>query len=243
MRAEPASDYSALPDVELDALVHVRDSRAVAELTRRYNQQLLRTAWSILKSYHDAEEAVQDAYTKAFTTEARFNGVSSYSTWITRIVINEALERRRNAARRARLLAKEGISDLCDPNIQRENAPISYQTPDEVLEHRHLARQLENAVAKLNDTLRPVFVLREVNGLSITETAEVLGLSHAAVKSRHLRARQRLQDILTPEFRPVLDETLNFGGDQCARLTQAILARMFSSTPNAYRNNQETENE
>lgn len=241
MRAEPSSDYSALPDVELDALVHVRDSRAVAELTRRYNQQLLRTAWSILKSYHDAEEAVQDAYTKAFTSAARFNGAASYATWLIRIVINESMERHRNAARRRRLLARDGIGDLGDARIQRENAPISHQTPEEALARGSIARQLESAIAQLNDTLRPVFVLREINGHTVAETAEVLGLSQAAVKSRHLRARQRLQEILAPEFKPVLDETLTFAGDQCACLTQAILARMFSSTPNAYRNNQETE--
>ena len=86
-------------------------------------------------------------------------------------------------------------------------------------------------IAQLNDTLRLVFVIREINGQTVAETAEMLGLSESAVKSRHLRARKRLQELLAPEFRSVIDETLAFAGERCTRLTQAVLTRMFSSTP------------
>ncbi len=231
MGTTPLPDYSALPDITLDVLVHARDRRAVAELTRRYNQRLFRTAWSILRSTQDAEEAVQDAYIRAFTSSARFDGTSSYATWLTRIVINQSLERQRNAARRARLLAQNDISDLSDARVMRENAPISHQTPEQALVRRNIARQLEAVIAQLNDTLRLVFVIREINGQTVAETAEMLGLSESAVKSRHLRARKRLQELLTPEFRSVIDETLAFAGERCTRLTQAVLTRMFSSTP------------
>lgn len=226
--ATSATDYQALADIDLDTLARARDERAVFELTRRYNQRLLRTAWSILKSHQDAEEAVQDAYIKAFTSAASFSGASSYATWLTRIVINESVERRRNAARRSRLLAKDGIGDLGDASVLRENAPISQQTPEQALARSHLATQLLSAIAKLNDTLRPVFVMREMNGESIADTAELLGLSQAAVKSRHLRARQQLQEILAPEFQLFIDEDQTFGGDRCLHLSQSLLSRMFA---------------
>ncbi len=102
--AQFALDYEHLSDVELAKLVVQRDPHAVRLITRRNNQRLYRAAWSVLRDRPEAEDAVQDAYLKAFAAMATFAGASSLSTWLTRIVINGALERRRTADKRQRIL-------------------------------------------------------------------------------------------------------------------------------------------
>ena len=104
---ELALDYAHLSDVELATLVAQRDPHAVRIITGRNNQRLFRAAWSILRDRSEAEDAVQDAYLKGFAAMAKFAGTSSISTWLTRIVINEALEKKRTAERRRQLLAEQ----------------------------------------------------------------------------------------------------------------------------------------
>src|ERR1700674_2019560 len=103
------SDYTTLSDIKLAGRIAARDVAAVRLVTARNNQRLYRTAWSILKDRSEAEEAVQDGYMKAFSAIETFAGGSPLSTWLTRIVVNEALDRRRRAQRRSRLLNQESI--------------------------------------------------------------------------------------------------------------------------------------
>jgi len=98
-----ALDYETLTDIELARRLAQRDTLAVRTVTRRNNQRLYRTAWSVLKNRADAEEAVQEGYLRAFGAIGTFTGASSLSTWLTRIVLNEALGRRRAAQRKRRL--------------------------------------------------------------------------------------------------------------------------------------------
>ena len=112
--AEIALDYEQASDAELCRLVLRHDPHAVRVITRRNNQRLYRAAWSVLKNRAEAEEAVQDGYLKAFARIGSFAGASSLSTWLTGIVVNEALERRRTAARRERLLREQSVVTLGD---------------------------------------------------------------------------------------------------------------------------------
>ena len=112
--ASVALDYEQLSDIELAALVVRRDATAVRLITRRNNQRLYRAAWSVLKNRAEAEEAVQDGYLKAFAAIDSFAGNSSLSTWLTRIVINEALGRQRVAQRRLRLLHQQSVAVIDD---------------------------------------------------------------------------------------------------------------------------------
>ena len=121
----------ATADAELHRVASQGGEAAARELMGRYNQRLYRTAWSILKNPGDAEEAVQDAWLKAFTTGAGFDGRSAYSSWLTRIVINQALERRRVAARRAELFEQEGVAAMDDYRSRRAAAPVSHGSPEE----------------------------------------------------------------------------------------------------------------
>lgn len=221
-----APELEALGDTELAALLARGDAAAVRLVTRRNNQRLFRAAWSILKDRSEAEEAVQDAYLKGFAAIGGFTGASALSTWLTRIVVNEALGRRRAAVRRARRLDASSVTVLQDYREKLMAGPSSPPSPEAALIRAQVARLLEAAVARLPDGFRSVFVLREVEGMSVAETAEALGLEAATVKTRLLRARRRLQQELDPELAAALAETASFAGADCERLTERVLARL-----------------
>ena len=226
--AEIALDYERASDVELCRLVVQRDPHAVRLITSRNNQRLYRAAWSILKDRAEAEEAVQDGYLKAFAAMDGFEGRSALTTWLTRIVINEALARRRTAERRARLYREQQIADI---EIYRERfmaSTVATESPEADVMRRQVARVLERAIGKLPENFRTVFVLREVEGLSVDETAEVLQIPGETVKTRLLRARRRLQQELDPELREALHDTFPFAGCECNALTERVIAKFLA---------------
>jgi RNA polymerase sigma-70 factor (ECF subfamily) len=194
--ASVALDYEQLSDTELAALVVRRDASAVRLITGRNNQRLFRAAWSILKNRAEAEEAVQDGYLKAFAAIDSFAGKSSLSTWLTRIVINEALGRQRVAQRRLRLLHEQSVAVIEDYREALMANSDMARSPEADVMRRQVAKLLERAIARLPETFRPVFVLRDVEELSVEETAEALQISKETVKTRLLRARRRLQEEL-----------------------------------------------
>ena len=220
MTTQPRLDYEAMSDLQLAAACMGGDRDAVRQITVANNQRLFRAAWSVLRDRHDAEEAVQAGYLKAFAAMDSFAGRSSLSTWLTRIVLNEALMRRRAALRRRAHLEAEGVMIL---DKYREAGP---EAPDAILARDQLRRLLERAVADLPDAFRTVFVLRQVEGLSVDDTAEALGVAAATVKTRLLRARRKLQAALAPDVRTALDGSFPFAGADCAALTERVLAAL-----------------
>jgi RNA polymerase sigma-70 factor (ECF subfamily) len=221
--AETALDYEHASDIELCRLVVRRDVQALRLVTRRNNQRLYRAAWSILKNRAEAEEAVQDGYLKAFAAMESFSGRSSLSTWLTRIVVNDALGRRRTAVRRARLLEAHEVTDLAG---YREGVMNGAERPSDASPR---TPEAELARAELPETFRTVFVLREVEGLSVEETAEALQLPKETVKTRTLRARRRLQDALDPDLRDALHGVFPFAGADCDALTDRVMTAFLAS--------------
>jgi RNA polymerase sigma-70 factor, ECF subfamily len=215
-------DYGALTDVDLARRCGLRDRGAIKHVISSNNQRLFRTAWSILKSRPDAEEAVQAAYLSAFSKIASFEGRSALSTWLTRIVLNEALGRRRAEERRRRHLEQEGVA-LLDNYREALMRGSNAEAPDVSLAREQIRKLLEQAVADLPDHFRTVFVLREIEGLTSEETAEVLELPVATVKTRLFRSRGRLQEALAPEVAAVLDGAFLFAGSDCAAMTARVL--------------------
>jgi RNA polymerase sigma-70 factor (ECF subfamily) len=224
MLKQSKSDYATLSDSELASRIAARDVAAVRLVTGRNNQRLFRTAWSILKDRSEAEEAVQDGYLKAFDAIGTFAGRSSLSTWLTRIVANEALSRRRRAQRRSRLLNRESVVVL-EEYREKLMAGSVTQSPEKALMRRQIAKLLETAIARLPDTFRPVFVLREIEGLSVEDTAEALQIPEETVKTRLFRARRRLQKELDPELCGALSETFPFAGVDCEAMTERVLTK------------------
>lgn len=218
------NDYETLTDLELASRVGARDAAAVRLVTGRNNQRLYRTAWSILKDRGEAEEAVQDGYMKAFSAIETFAGRSSLSTWLTRIVVNEALARRRAAQRRSRLLNQQSVLVMEEYREKLMGGSVSH-SPERDLMRSQISRLLELAIASLPDTFRPVFVLREIEGLSVEETSDALKIPAATVKTRLFRARALLHKELAPELRDALSETFPFAGADCAALTERVLTK------------------
>jgi RNA polymerase sigma-70 factor (ECF subfamily) len=221
-RANAALDYRALNDAQLAQRCAARDRGAVQHVIAANNQRLFRAAWSILKSRPDAEEAVQAAYLSAFANIGSFEGRSALSTWLTRIVVNEALGRRRAEERRRRHLQQEGVAlldDYRDALMRGSDA----DAPDVAIAREQIRKLLERAVADLPDPFRTVFVLREIEGLSSEETAEVLEVPVATVKTRLFRSRKRLQEALAPEVANVLSGTFPFAGSDCAAMADRVL--------------------
>lgn len=225
--ADLALDYEQLSDIELAAFVVRRDASAVRVVTGRNNQRLYRAAWSILKNRQEAEDAVQDGYLKAFAAMGSFAGRSSLSTWLTRIVINEALGRQRAAQRRLRLLQQQSVAIIDDYRETLMAGSGMARSPEADVMRRQVSKLLERAIAELPETFRPVFVLRDIEGLSVEETAEVLQIPKETVKTRLFRARQRLQQELDPELREALRDTFPFAGADCDALTARVLARLI----------------
>lgn len=211
-----------LTDTELARRCAERDPEAFRHVIATNNQRLFRTAWSILKHRSEAEEAVQAAYMLGFAKIGSFEGRSSLSTWLTRIVINEALGRKRAEERRRRSFEEEGIAVL---DAYRENLMRGSETesPEAAMAREQIRRLLEKAVGELPEAFRTVFVLREVEGLSSEETAEILDVPVATVKTRLHRGRRRLHDMLAPEMSDLLSGAFPFAGADCEAMAARVL--------------------
>jgi len=220
-----AVDFAALSDGELARRCAARDAAAIRFVVTANNQRLFRAAWSILRNRAEAEEAVQAAYLSAFAGIAAFEGRSALSTWLTRIVVNEALGRRRAEERRRRYLDQEGVAVLDDYRdaLMRGSAA---EGPDIALAREQIRKLLEQAVGDLPETFRSVFVLREIEGLSVEETAEILDIPPATVKTRLFRSRHRLKQMLAPELKTMLSGTFPFAGSDCAAMADKVLAKL-----------------
>ncbi|MEO6215188.1 MAG: sigma factor, partial [Sphingomonas sp.] len=142
-------DISGLSDLDLAQRIGARDPAAVRLMTERNNQRLFRTAWSILGNRTEAEDAVQSGYSRAFAAIGTFAGRSSLSTWLTRIVINEALGRERSARRRRALLDAESVTDLDDYREKLMNGSIDRNGPDAALALKQMRGMLEAAIEGL----------------------------------------------------------------------------------------------
>lgn len=223
MRVQPQADYRALSDVDLAGRIARRDEAAVRLVAERNNQRLFRAAWSILRDRDQAEDAVQSAYLKAFTAIGSFAGRSSLSTWLTRIVINEALGRKRAEKRRRARVDQDSVLFLADYKEKLMRGSASCRSPEISFARAEIRQMLESAIARLPDPFRLVFVLREIEDMNVAEVAEALGIAAATVKTRHFRARRRLQEELAPELKNSLAGTFPFAGVDCERVTSRII--------------------
>lgn len=223
MTAAPRADYELLDDMVLAGLVAMRDPAAVRLVTTRNNQRLFRAAFAILGNRAEAEDAVQGAYLRAFAGIGRFEGRSSLSTWLTRIAINEALGRMRAAKRRRAHLDDASVTILDDYRDKLMQGSMGGASPDKEHARAELRGLMEEAIAGLPEPFRLVFVLREIEGMDVEAVSETLGILPATVKTRHLRARRRLQQALAPEVKDALSGSFPFAGADCEALTERVV--------------------
>ena len=220
----------ALNDTELVALADQRDPAAIRLIMSRHNQRLFRAAWSVLRNNADAEDAIQDAYLKIFANLSSFKGAATLSTWMTRIAVNTALDKRRASERWRTDLISQDIAMLDE--YREKFTGASNRTPEELLIRSQLSRILKAAIAALSDEYRSVYVLRDVEGMSIRETSSVLELSEDTVKTRLSRARAKLREELMTDIEPLFRETLPFAGSDCERLTDRVLDALRITSSN-----------
>ncbi len=224
MPAFAPTETLAGSDVELARRVARGDTRAFEQIMRRYNRTLFRTARAILRDDGLAEDAVQEAYLRAYGAIGGFRGESKLSTWLIRIVANEALERRRKDVRRAEVMPISG-GDAVD--LER---PMAEDGPQQMAERGEMRRLLEAKIDRLPDSYRAVFVLRALEELSVEETAAALGIPEATVRSRFFRARGLLREAISSEIDVAFDEAFGFAGARCDRMVAGVLARIAALT-------------
>jgi RNA polymerase sigma-70 factor (ECF subfamily) len=211
------TEASHMSDEELVARVCAGEVRLFELLMRRHNQRVYRAARAILRSDHEAEDVMQDAYVRAYEHLRDFEGRARFSTWLTRIAVHEALAR----ARRARRFdAWDSQSE--EPSMSSHVPP----SPEQTASDRELRSVLERAIDALPDDFRAVFVLRAVEEMSGAETAECLGIPEDTVKTRLYRARGRLQDALLSSLEPTIPRAFEFQRPRCDRVVAAVLRRI-----------------
>lgn len=175
------------------------DISAFEQLVKRYDRNVFRIAQHITQNREDAEDVVQDAFLKAYQNLAQFQGNSKFYTWLVRIAVNEALMKLRKRKSDKTVSMDEDV-ETEDGSVPREIADWS-PNPEQLFKQSELNEILTKTIQGLPAGFRTVFVLRDVEGLSTEETADMLGLSIPAVKSRLLRARLQLRDRLTRFFK------------------------------------------
>ena len=194
---EALNPFAETPESALLRRASGGDKEAFYLLVRPCEKGLFAVAMAILKNPADAEEAAQEAVLKAFMNISRFRGESKFSTWITQICINEA----RLKIRKAR---KHLYDSIDEPECGQEGDyfPRDFadwrEIPSEALQRKELQAALKRALDSLPEKYREVLILRDIQHLSIEETAQVLGLNPANVKTRLLRARLQMRDTLAP---------------------------------------------
>jgi RNA polymerase sigma-70 factor, ECF subfamily len=212
---------------ELVARARNRDEAAVKTLIRQNNQRLFRLARSIMRDDSEAEDVVQESYVRGFTRLGEFRGESSLGTWLTRIVINEAygrLRRRRVTANWDSVEAAHCVDHGAQAQIIPFPSPQS--DPERTMAQHEINQILERAIDALPEPFRIVLVARLVEEMSIEETAELLDLRPATVKTRLHRARRLLRDDLERQVGPMLTDVFPFAGARCERMADAVIARL-----------------
>lgn len=216
-------------DAEIAARVTQGDAEAFRLLMRRHNQMLYRAARSILKDDAEAEDAVQDGYMRAYGAIGSFRGDSKLSTWLTRIVVNEALGRARKRSRSAEIIRMDGNVDQ-DIEAAEVNSDEKHSgEPEHAALGAETRRLIERKIDSLPDAFRAVFVMRALEELTVEETAAVLDIPEGTVRTRFFRARALLRDALAREIDFALEDAFAFAGDRCDRIVAGVLARIGTS--------------
>jgi len=209
------------------ALTQTRASlteRDVRDLTGRYNQRLFRIARAIVGQDAEAEDVVQEAWVRALEGLDQFRGEAAFSTWLTRILINEAYGRVRRRKPNVDFTAE--AEPAIRAHILKFPAASSRPDPETTVANTQMRALLEQAIDALPEPFRVIFVARVVEEMSVEETAALFNLKPETVKTRLHRARAKLRESLEKQVSPAAATAFQFDGARCERLTAAVLARL-----------------
>lgn len=201
------------------------DRLAFEQLMRRFNRRLYRLARATLRDDAEAEDALQDAYLAAYRAIGGFRGESSLSTWLSRLVLNACLARLRKQARRDNIVPMVRTADASELD-EHAMSPTHTEQPPDLIARSQLRALIERRLDELPQAFRAVFVLRGVEELSVEETARVLGIPEATVRSRHFRARGLLREALARDVDLAERDVFAFDGARCDRIVAKVLDRL-----------------
>lgn len=224
---QAALDYATMPEKLLLRHAQGGDREAFRAIMQKHNQRLFRVARAVVNNDDEAEDILQDAYLKAFAAIAAFRGESGLNTWLTAITLNEArgrLRRRRPGeslevmeANGDRIIPFPGMAEITDPEAEAVRSEAR--------------RLLERAIDGLTDEFRIVFMLRDVEGLSVEETAAQLDINPQTVRTRLFRAHQSLRQSLVTTLSSGMDDVFPFLGARCSRIADRVLERLSVPAP------------
>jgi RNA polymerase sigma-70 factor (ECF subfamily) len=222
-RAHAWRELHDLPDDALVERARQHDLVAFEALMRRHNRRLFRVTRSVLRDSDAAQDAVQEAYLRAFTRLETYQPTGKFGAWITRVALNEALMIRR------RVRGDEiSLEDAGDEAVFAEEALASdVPTADQYVEAAHARALLEHAIDALPDNFRTVFMLRAVEGLDVRETAESLGINAATVRTRLFRAQRLLRHELSRRLQSESSEVFDFGAERCDAVVRRVLEHLL----------------
>ena len=210
--------------VELVALAVAGDARAFEAIMRRHNRLMFRTARSVLRDDAEAEDAVQEAYLKAWRALPGFRAESRLSTWLVRIVMNQALSRLR---RRHGVVVPFGAlgpaEGAQEDHPMQSDSPGHQNDPEDAARRAELARVVERHIDRLPEQFRTVFVLRALEEMSAQEVAQALHIPEATVRTRFFRARAQLREALSRDIDFATEDAFAFDGLRCDRIVAAVL--------------------
>jgi RNA polymerase sigma-70 factor (ECF subfamily) len=217
-----------LPGSESDLVAAARrgDAAAFRTIIQLHNRRLFRTVRGIVREADEAEDIVQEAWVRAYAALGQFRGESSLATWLTRIALNEALERRR---RGKRMTSFDGLSDAEREGGEVVPFPLGgghVIDPERSAAHAEVRLMLERAIDELPTPFRTVFIMRAVEQMTTEETASCLGVPEETVKTRFHRAKRRLRDAVAERLENALVDTFPFAGARCERVTERIMKRL-----------------
>ena len=213
MTDQPDITLSPISDYELIAKILAGEKRLFELLIRKYNQRLYRIGMSILENEAEAEDAMQTAYINAYEHLAGFEQRSSFGTWLTRIMLNQCYEQKRKSRHML--------------NFEQPDNFVNMQTAANELANKELGKTLQQAVAKLPEKYRLVFVLREIEDLSVRETSAALNIEESNVKVRLNRAKSMLRENLNSYMK---DYVYSFHLTKCDRIVSHVLNHLGITT-------------
>jgi len=220
---KPTVQGTELTESELVQRAAGRDPAAIRQIIKQHNQRLYRLARAVVGRNGDAEDALQEAYLRAFASLDSFRGESSLATWLSRITLNEAL---------ARLRSQRRLRRTAPPDLPAAARIISFPNsgasddPERNMAQRQLLQLVERATDELPEAFWLVFMARVIEGLDTDETAVLLGLRPATVKTRLHRARKLVRERLEAQIGPILIDAFPFAGKRCDRLTEAVMEKL-----------------
>jgi RNA polymerase sigma-70 factor (ECF subfamily) len=222
--SRPTAASAQTADVELAARAANGDEAAFETIMRRHNRLLFRTARSILKDDAETEDALQEAYLRAWRALASFRADAKLSTWLVRIVINECFGRLRRHG--AQVIPLDAAIEWSEHQTEAWMEDDPDQRPDRVAMRGEVRRLMEARIDTLPDAFRTVFMLRAVEELSVEEIAVVMEIPEATVRTRFFRARGLLREGLSRDVDLAIGDAFSFAGVRCDRIVACVLARL-----------------